>query len=76
MGYSNVIYGIGKMNLTVATVCLMSIIFIASAYPITKEFGIKGLIAIQSIVTFVCTLQNMIQCKLILCGKAKGIFNK
>lgn len=76
MGYSNVIYGIGKMNLTVATVCFMSLIFITSAYPITKEFGIKGLIAIQSIVTFVCTLQNMVQCKLILSGKAHGIFNK
>ncbi len=76
MGYSNVIYGIGKMNLTVATVCLMSLLFIFTAYPITKEFGIKGLIAVQTLVTIICTLQNMIQCKLILSGNAHGIFNK
>ncbi len=76
MGYSNVIYGIGKMNLTVFTVCLMSIIFIMTAYPTTKHFGIKGLIAVQSLVTLVCALQNMIQCKLILNGKAHGILNK
>lgn len=76
MGYSNVIYGIGKMNLTVFTVCIMSIIFITTAYPTTKHFGIKGLVAVQSLVTLVCALQNMIQCKLILRGKAHGIFNK
>lgn len=76
MGYSNVIYGIGKMDLTVFTVCIMSIIFITTAYPTTKHFGIKGLVAVQSLVTLVCALQNMIQCKLILRGKAHGIFNK
>ena len=76
MCYSNIIYGIGKMNLTVATVFAMAIIFIVTAYPITTRFGITGLVAVQSIVTLVCTLQNLIQCKLLLSGKAKGIFNK
>lgn len=76
MCYSNIIYGIGKMNLTVATVFAMAIIFIFTAYPITIRFGITGLVAVQSTVTLVCTLQNLIQCKLLLSGKAKGIFNK
>ncbi len=76
MCYSNIIYGIGKMNLTVATVFLMSIIFIVTAYPITIRYGIVGLVVIQSIVTLVCTLQNLIQCKLLLSGKAKGILCK
>lgn len=76
MCYSNIIYGIGKMNLTVATVFAMAILFILFAYPVTTRFGIVGLVVVQSIVTLVCTLQNLIQCKLLLSGKAKGIFNK
>lgn len=76
MCYSNIIYGIGKMNLTVATVFTMAIIFIAIAYPVTIHWGIIGLVVTQSIVTLICTIQNFIQCKLLLSGKAKGIFNK
>ena len=76
MCYSNIIYGIGKMNLTVATVCLMAFIFIFIAFPITKEYGIKGLVIVQLAVTLVCALQNIVQCKLLLAGKARGIFNK
>lgn len=76
MCYSNVIYGIGKMNLTVATVFIMSLLFITTAYKTTKEFGLAGLIALQTLVTLICTIQNMIQCKLLIKGKAHGIFNK
>lgn len=76
MCYSNIIYGIGKMNLTVVTVCIMSLIFIFSAYPVTKHYGVRGMVILQSVVTLVCTLQNLIQCKLLLAGKAHGIFNQ
>lgn len=76
MCYSNILYGIGKMDLTVLTVFLMAIIFVAGAYSTTQSYGVVGMVILQSAVTLGCTLQNMIQCKLILAGKAHGFLNR
>jgi len=74
--YNNIIYGIGKINVTIYTVAAMAILFISLAFPVTRQYGVEGLIALHTFVAAVCAFQNMIQCKLILNGKARGIFNK
>lgn len=70
MCYSSIMYGIGKVNLTVFTVALMSVVFLCLAYPLTKEYGLVGLVSLQIIVTAVCMVQTMVECKMILRRKS------
>ena len=74
--YSTIIYGIGKINVTIFTVAAMALFFISLAFPVTRRYGLEGLITLHTFVAAICTLQNMLQCKLILSGKARGVFNK
>jgi len=74
--YSNVVYGIGKINVTIYTVAAMALLFIILAFPVTHQYGVEGLVALHTFVAAVCAFQSMIQCKLLLNGKARGIFNK
>lgn len=66
MCYSSIIYGIGKVNLTVGTVSVLSMIFLFVALHVTSIYGLVGLISLQIMVGTICMLQTMIQCRLIL----------
>lgn len=74
--YTNIIFGLGKVSLTISTVSIMAVLFVILAMPITRLFGVIGLIYLQTIIGLINTFQKIIQTKLILANKAKGFLNK
>lgn len=64
--YSSVLYGIGKINVATITLAVATVAFMLLAAPVTRQYGITGLVVLRSATELVCILQYKIQCKTFL----------
>ena len=75
-GYSNILFGIGKIKVITIVTITEAITFIPLTMLLANNFGVTGVVIASIIVNATCALTNKIQFELIINNKAKGIWNK
>ena len=74
--YTFLLNGIGKIKFQLYIYIISCLIFIAIAIPLTKNYGLNGVIIANSIVCLIIFSLSKIQLNSILNKNAVGIFNK
>ena len=70
------INGLNKIRIQIITSIIMTIIYIAAVFSIGKNLGIEGIVGLMAISYAIMSAIHLYQCRLIIKGKAKGIWNK
>lgn len=74
--YSQIIFGIGRIQLPVIVTILEAIIYIPLAIALSKIWGLNGIIIALILTNMMCAVTNRIQVGKIMAQKATGIWFK
>lgn len=76
ISFSTFLYGIGKLRLQLVNIVVVALLFVPLAILLSKTFGIYGIVVALCLTNLSGAILNPIQFRMILAGKATGIWNK
>ncbi len=76
LSYSSFLNGLGKLRVQMINILVSSILFLPITFVLGNLFGITGVVISLTLVNLSGLVLNIIQFKLVLSDKAKGVWNK
>jgi O-antigen/teichoic acid export membrane protein len=76
VSFSTFLFGIGKLRLQLINIVIVGLLFVPLSIWLIKSLGINGIIVALCLTNLSGAILNPIQFKMILSGKATGIWNK